>query len=216
VQEEIQQEAAVKNLDSFVRFLEVAGIMNGQAVNVARIARDTAVARPTVQGYFQVLVDTLLGSWLPAWQPRAKVKESGHPKFYFFDPGVVRGVCGRLGEPLRDDERGWLLETVVLHELRSWIEFGNTGGQLFHWRTPSGTEVDFVWTRGDHAVGVEVKASARWKPEFARPLRELHEARVLSACFAVYGGRERLQDGPVSVLPLREFMRELAGGLVLR
>ncbi len=48
VLEEIQQEAAVKNLDSFARFLEIAGIMNAQVTNIAGIARDVAVARPTV------------------------------------------------------------------------------------------------------------------------------------------------------------------------
>ena len=34
------------------------------------IASESAVARPTVQRYFEVLVDTLIGVWLRAWQPR--------------------------------------------------------------------------------------------------------------------------------------------------
>jgi predicted AAA+ superfamily ATPase len=215
VREEIQQEAAVKNLDSFARFLEIAGIMNAQVTNISGIARDAAVARPTVQGYFQVLIDTLIGVWLPAWQPRMKIKEVSHPKFYFFDPGVVRGVGRRLREPLGEDERGWLLETVVLHELRSWIEMANAGGQLFYWRTPSGAEVDFVWVRGSLTYGIEVKAARRWKPEFGRALREMHDAGLIARCFGVYGGSERLQDGPVCVLPIKEFMRDLAEGQIL-
>ena len=73
--QEIRQEALVKSLASFTRFLEVAALMNAQVTNVAGIARDAAVARPTVQGYFDILVDTLIGTWLPAWRPRAKVKE---------------------------------------------------------------------------------------------------------------------------------------------
>ena len=52
VREEIQQEALVRNLAPFARFLEVAALVNAQAVNVAGIARDAAEARPTVQGYF--------------------------------------------------------------------------------------------------------------------------------------------------------------------
>jgi predicted AAA+ superfamily ATPase len=144
-----------------------------------------------------------------------KIKEVSHPKFYFFDPGVVRGMGRRLREPLGDDERGRLLETVVLHELRSWIEMASWGGQLFCWKTPSGAEVDFVWVRGSRTVGIEVKAARKWKPEFARVLRELHDAGLLSRCFGVYGGPERLQDGPVCVLPIKEFMRDLAGGKVL-
>ena len=100
IREEIQQEALVRNLESFARFLEVAALMNGQIVNVAGIARDAAVARPTVQGYFATLVDTLIGFWLPAWRKRAKVKEVASPKFYLFDPGVARALAGRLREPL--------------------------------------------------------------------------------------------------------------------
>lgn len=215
VREEIQQEAAVKNLDSFARFLEIAGIMNAQMANVAAIARDAAVARPTVQGYFQVLIDTLIGTWLPAWQPRAKVKEVKHPKFYFFDPGVVRGVTGKLRETPAGDERGWLLETSVLNELRAWIQIMNWGGKLFYWRTPSGGEIDFVWVRDRHAVGIEVKASTRWRPEFSRVLRELKELGSIQKCFGVYCGPERLQDGPVSVLPLKEFMIALARGQII-
>ena len=49
IREEIQQEALVRNLDSFSRFLEIAALMNGQIANVAGLARDAAVARPTIK-----------------------------------------------------------------------------------------------------------------------------------------------------------------------
>jgi len=215
VREEIQQEAAVKNLDSFSRFLEVAAIMNGQVTNVAGIARDAAVSRPTVQGYFEVLIDTLIGIWLPAWQPRAKVKEARHPKFFFFDPGVVRAIAGRTREALGQEERGALLETLVLHELRAWINVANCGGELSYWRTPSGTEVDFVWSRGARAIAIEVKAGKTWRAEYSRGLKTLAETKKLAKCFGVYGGDDRLKDGPVLVLPVIDFMRELASGRIL-
>ena len=78
IREEIQQEALVRSLDSFARFLEIAALMTGQVVNVAGLARDAAVARPTVQGYFNVLVDTLIGFWLPAWHRRAAAAGAAH------------------------------------------------------------------------------------------------------------------------------------------
>lgn len=214
LREEIQQEALVRNLDSFARFLEVAALMNGQIVNVAGIARDAGVARPTVQGYFATLVDTLIGFWLPAWRKHAKVKEVVSPKFYFFDPGVVRGLAGRLREPLDGAERGFLLETWILHELRAAMAQQDVGGQLHYWRTPSGTEVDFVWTRGSHAVGVEVKAAATWRREFGSSLRSLTAEGVLQAAYGVYTGTDELKDGPLRFLPLACFLRELSTGRV--
>jgi predicted AAA+ superfamily ATPase len=168
-----------------------------------------------VQGYFDVLTDTLIGAWLPAWRPRAKVKEASHPKFYLFDTGVVRALARRLREPLESAERGALLETLVLHELRAQIAYSSGGGELSYYRTPSGTEIDFVWRRGKLAVGIEVKASARWRAEHGRALADLHGAGALTACFGVYLGDTPLRDGPIRVFPLRMFLAELSGGRVL-
>ena len=213
--QEIRAEALVRSLDSFSRFLEVAALANAQITSVASLARDAAVARPTVQGYFDVLADTLIGAWLPAWRPRAKVKEVGHPKFYLFDTGVVRALSRRLREPLEGAERGMLLETLVLHELRAQIAYSGCGGELSYYRTASGSEVDFVWTRGRHAIGIEVKASARWRSEYGRPLADLHRAGVATGCYGIYLGDRPLQDGPIRILPLHAFLRELARGRVL-
>ncbi|MCX8091939.1 MAG: DUF4143 domain-containing protein [Verrucomicrobiae bacterium] len=215
LREEIQQEALVKRLDSFARFLQITALMNGQIVNVAGIARDAAVARPTVQGYFETLTDTLIGFWLPAWQRRAKVKEVASPKFYLFDPGVARALAGRLREPLESHERGFLLETWVLHELRAAIAYQNLGGELRYWRTPAGSEVDFVWTRANRAVGIEVKASPTWRPEFGAPLKGLIAQRIVKKGFGVYTGTAELKDGPLRVLPLKRFLQVLAEGEVL-
>ncbi len=215
IREEILQEALVRNLASFARFLEVAAVMNGQIVNVAGIARDAAVARPTVQDYFQTLVDTLIGFWLPAWRRHAKVKEAASPKFYLFDAGVARALAGRLREPLEGIERGFLLETWVLHELRAAIAFQDLGGQLHYWRTPSGTEVDFIWTRAQRAVGIEVKAATTWRSEYGAALKMLIRDGLLTAGFGVYTGSIELKDGPIRIWPLKSFLKELTSGNVL-
>jgi predicted AAA+ superfamily ATPase len=215
VREEILQEALVRNLESFARFLEVAALLNGQIVNVAGVARDAAVARPTVQGYFSTLQDTLVGVWLPAWRRRAKVKEVASAKFYLFDPGVARALAGRLREPLDGLERGFLFETWILHEVRAAMASLNTGGQLHYWRTPSGTEVDFIWSRGRRAVGIEVKVGSTWKPDYSAALKGLLEQRVLTDAHGVYAGTAERRDGPVRVWPVRTFLRELTrGGIV--
>jgi predicted AAA+ superfamily ATPase len=143
------------------------------------------------------------------------VKESQHPKLYLFDPGVARSLGGRLREPLDSAERGPLLETVVLHELRSYLNVSGCAGELYYWATPSGQEVDIVWQRGTRRVGIEVKSTGEWRREYSRALRGLLEQQMLSRGYGVYLGAAAQQDGPVSVLPLAEFMRRLAeGGIV--
>ena len=75
LKEELQAEGFIRNVPPFVRFLAVAGQLNGQVVNAQNIAREAAVARSTVDTYFAVLSDTLVGHILPAWRPGLKVRE---------------------------------------------------------------------------------------------------------------------------------------------
>jgi predicted AAA+ superfamily ATPase len=110
LKEELLAEGLIRNVPPFVRFLAVAGQMNGQILNAQNIARDAAVARSTVDTYFSVLSDTLIGYILPAWRPGLKVREAAQPKFYWFDPGVARAAAGLLRDPADRLWQGMALE----------------------------------------------------------------------------------------------------------
>ena len=69
LKEEVREEGLVRRVPPFVRFLSLAGQLNGQMVNLQSIAREAAVSRSTVDTYFSILLDTLLGHFLPAWRP---------------------------------------------------------------------------------------------------------------------------------------------------
>ena len=218
LREEIQAEALVRDLAPFARFMQCAALANAQVTNISAIARDAGVQRPTAQGYFQILQDTLVGSLLPAWRPRARIKEQAHAKFYWFDSGVARAMRADLRGPLAARDRGHLLETFVLSELRAHIHYANLGGSLSYWRTPSGTEVDFVYTSpGGHHTAIEVKAAHRWRREDGDGLRQLHDGVPLARAWGVYMGEAALQDSrvPLRILPLGEFLGHLARGEVL-
>ncbi len=212
LRQEIQQEALVKDLGSFHRFLKVAAIMHGQVVNQAAIARDAGVARTTVQRFFDTLVDTLVGHLVPAWQPRAKVREAGKPKFYFFDPGVVRAIRDVVDEPLADADSGALLEGYLLHELRAAIAYQGLGGEISYWNTPGSKEIDFVWTKGSRSVAIEVKNSRRWRSEYAKTINEFLDAGIVTRGFVVFRGSQRYRSGGVDGVPFEEFLSMVSTG----
>jgi uncharacterized protein len=213
--QEIQQETMVTDVAGFHRFLKIAGIMNGEVLNVSGISRDASISRSTTERYFEILVDTLIGFRLPAWHPRAKVREVNAPKFYLFDPGVVRTLNGRVRDPLTELETGKLLETHILNELRAAISYQNLGGDLYYWRTASGVEVDVIWQRGDRAVAIEIKASKTWRRENHRALQELLSAGLIQAAYGVYQGEEALVFDDITVLPVKEFLKQLHSGMII-
>lgn len=72
LREEVLAEDLTRNVSAFQRFLEAAALSNGQIVNAATIAGEIGVAANTICGSFEILVDTLLATRVPAWTKRAK------------------------------------------------------------------------------------------------------------------------------------------------
>lgn len=157
-------------------------------------------------------MDTLIGSWLPAYRPRAKVKEVALPKFYWFDAGVLNAAAGAFDQPMPSDWEGVLLEHLVHHELRAFMQYNGVKGSLGYWATPSGGEVDFVWWNGKRMVAIEVKAGRRYRSEFRSGIRALESGLAVPVrSFIVYRGDTELEVDGTRVLPLEQFLRRLHG-----
>ncbi|RME61094.1 MAG: ATP-binding protein, partial [Candidatus Dadabacteria bacterium] len=197
IKEEIHQEALVKDIVGFTRFLKVCALLNGNIVNFSSVARDCGVNRKTVERYFEILSDTLIGIWLYPWEKKPRVKEVTKPKFYLFDCGVIRAAGNRIGLPIEKEERGRLLETYLLGELRNYLNLKKIPGELSFWRSASGAEVDFIWSLGTSHIGIEVKASNTWKRVYSKTLKSLLNEKMLSRGLAVYLGERPLKDGNV-------------------
>ena len=213
LREEIRAEALVRNLPGFVRFLPVAALFNGQAVNVTGIARDAGVARTTAQGYLDILEDTLLVHRLPAYEARLRVRERKLPKLYWVDPGVVRAVKRQLGD-VAAEERGPLLESWVVTTLRAHAETQELYDEVFYWSPHRAeVEVDLLLARGRERLAIEVKAADRYHTGLLKGLRAIGDLPRLVRRVLVYTGRRsfRSADG-IEVWPARRFAAAVAGG----
>jgi len=211
LREEIRAEAAVRNLPGFIRFLPVAALMHAQTINVAGLARDTGVARPTAAGYLEVLEDTLLVTRLEAFEAKLRVRERRRPKLYWVDPGLVRAAKRQLG-PVAAEERGALLEGWVHGLLRAHNETQEIFDTVAYWSpTESDAEVDFLLTRGNEHLALEVKAASRYNTTMLKGLRAIDGLPGLVRRILVYTGARCFQtaDG-VHVWPLDRFHDALA------
>ncbi len=217
LREEIRAEAAVRNLAGFVRFLPVAALMHAQALNAAAIARDAGVARATVEGYLEILEDTLLAVRLPALEAKLRVRERRRPKLYWVDPGLVRAVKRQFG-PVTAEERGALLEGWVLGQLRAHNSHQRLFDEIAYWAaTESTIEVDLVLRLDDRYAAIEVKASQRYNSAFVKGLRAVSGLPGLARRIVIYRGSRafRTEDG-IDVWPLDVFHRALRDGELWR
>lgn len=209
LREEVAAEALVRNILAFGRFLTVAGLCHGRIINYAKIASDAQVPSSTVQEYFQILGDTLVGSELPAWRHTLKRKPLATSKFYFFDGGVARQLQQRSVLASGTPEYGEAFESYIHHELRTYCDY--TGGlDLHYWRSTSGFEVDFVL---NHRTAVEVKAKKDVTNRDLRGVRALKQEGILSRYLVVsMEDTARQKEDGVTILPWADFLERLWQG----
>ncbi len=214
--QEIQAEAAVRRLPSFVRFLPVAALLHAQVLSIASLARDAGVARTTLQAYLDILEQTLLVFRLEAHRPRLRVKEVAHPKLYWADAGLVRAFKRSLG-PLQAEERGALFEGWVAQSLRAMNDYTGLFDDWFYWSahgSGGAVEVDFLLRRGKRLLAVEAKGGRRYKADLTKGLRAVAALPGMERRILVYGGKDswRADDG-IEVMSAARFNAELAKGL---
>ncbi len=216
--QEVQAEALTRNLGAFARFLEIAARQNAQATNATSIARDAGIDRRTVQNHFAILTDTLIGYWLPAWKLKSATKQVRQSKFYFFDGGVVRALSGRLPYPPTLEERGPLVETFILNEIRAFLGYSGRHYRPHYWRSYDGAEVDVLCETAAGFVAIEIKAAARWDRRFNRGLHRVrqHLDPHETTCYGVYLGQRAARWDDVRVLPALDFLKRLWNGDILR
>lgn len=211
LKEEIQAEALVKNLSGFIRFLPIAALMHGQKINLSTIAREAEIARPTVQGFFSILEDTLLVRRLGGYETKLRVREQKKDKFYFIDPGIVRSCKNARGRYALE-EKGALFEGLIFTLLTIQKENYDDFDSIHYWAPAESTqtEVDFLLTKGKEKIAIEVKASTQVNVGELYGLKAIADLPQVKRRLVIYMGqsRRKTSDG-IEILPFHSFIEEL-------
>jgi predicted AAA+ superfamily ATPase len=161
LKEEILDEAIVRNIGAFSRFLDIAADQSGKIVNFSTIARDTGVSSKTIKGYYQILEDTLIAVKMEPYLKSARRRLTMHPKYYLFDLGVINAATGRGSvSPVKGTTTyGTLFEHFVILETYRLIHYAEKPYRMYHWRSSHGAEVDMIIETADTLWAIEIKSS---------------------------------------------------------
>lgn len=207
LQQEIEAEALSRNLNTFIRFLEVAAMTNGEMVNYNNVATDCGVSANTVKAYFEILQETLIGYMLPAFTKVQKRRLIKAPKFYFFDVGIVNYLCNRQKMEPGSADFGHAFEHLIIQEIIAYISYTHRRKKLSYWRTTSGFEVDLIY--GDAEVAIEIKSSQEIQPKHIKGLKAFKEeypnARTIIISLDV--AYRKMND--VEIWPVDQFLKAL-------
>ena len=210
LREEIQQEGLARNLGGFSRFLDIAAAQNGELVNFTAFGRECGLPTRTVQAYYEILEDTLVGCRLEPWLKSARRRLVAHHKFYLFDTGVTNAVNRRLTAPPDPALRGRLFEQLVVLESMRMRSYMRSEAGLFFWRTNTGAEVDvLVEKHGRITAAFEIKASRRIAGADLSGLRSFHEDHPRVPLGVISDAPEAHELQGVRVIPWSDYFRSL-------
>ncbi|KTD38265.1 ATP-binding protein [Legionella oakridgensis] len=211
--DEIRNEGLVRNLRGFAQFLDIAGLTNGEMINVTNIARDCGIDRSTVQSYFQILEDTLLGYHIYPYKKKVKRDiVSATPKFYLFDVGVANYLAKQKIIALKGAAAGKSFEHYILMELKAYIGMKRKRTEICYWRTKNGLEVDFILSQAHLAIEVKINEQVH-QQDLKGLIAFCEENPQIKAMVVSQDKRPRAlkinDELTINILPWQEFLEYL-------
>ncbi|MCL2167885.1 MAG: DUF4143 domain-containing protein [Lentimicrobiaceae bacterium] len=207
LKEEINEEALLRHLKTFSRFMEIAAFSNGEMVVYKNIAQDCGIDYRTVKDYFEILVDTLVGYMLPSFSHTIKRRSIQAPKFYYFDVGIANYLRNRRHIQFGSVDFGHAFEHFIIQELIAYLGYNEKEEQLSYWRTSSGYEVDAII--GNGRIAIEIKSTEEVQTRHLKGLyafqEEFPDCRLIAVSF---DSRPRIKN-KVEIYPATDFLKKL-------
>ena len=164
LQRDVRDIANIEKLSDLPKLLSLFATRAGTLLNFAELSRSSAIPQTTLKRYVSLLETIFMIHIIPAWSGNLSKRLIKTPKVYLNDTGLLSHLIGFEQDKILTNSLSWgrLLENFVLMELlkqATWSEFNLS---LYHFRSASGQEVDFVIERRDGMlVAIEVKATSK-------------------------------------------------------
>jgi uncharacterized protein len=217
LKEEIQEESLTRNIEAFAQFIELAAFENGNPINYSKIAKQVGVSLKTIQAHYQILVDTLLFTRIPAWTNSIRKQLIQMPKYYIFDNGVLNALTGEIRAELIESSYryGNLFENLVVNEIIRYNSLSGRDYALFHYRTNNGVEIDLIIQKNlrDAPIAIEIKSkkapSIKDVPQFLHLREDYPDAK----CYVICRTATPYCEGFVDFLPFPSGIKDIFASL---
>jgi len=163
LERDLRDMSATDNLIEFRRLMQMCAAQNGRLLNIAAIAHDAGLSLSTARRYIGFLEVSFQIARVPAFSVNRGKRVIKSPKVYWTDTGLAAHLAGIFSEESLTGGRKWglWLENYVGIHLQVYASLHVPRITVYHWRTASGNEVDFVLEYGRKLIPIEVKTTTR-------------------------------------------------------
>ena len=200
LQRDVRDLANIEQLTAIPNLAHLLATRSATLLNFAELSRTAVIAQSTLKRYFALLEILFLAVRLPSWEHSPGKRLVKAPKVFLPDSGLLNHLMAATPENLtaKPGLLGRAVETFVLSELLKHVAFSELRLTLWHYRTQTNIEVDFILeNRLGQITGIEVKASATVDSKDFKGLRHLQETEpaIFQHGIVLYAGREVVPFG---------------------
>ncbi len=206
IHEEIKAEAAARNIDNFVRFMEVIALSNGKELHYQNLSNESGVPPRTIEKYVEVLKDTLIGFELTPFTKTKKRQAISRAKFYFFDIAVVNQITQRGQVTMNSPLFGECFEHFLILECRAYLSYTRQDFSMHYWRSYDKKEVDLII---GNKLAIEFKSSKQVTSAHLTSLKSLREEGLIKKYAIVSQDPIKREIDGILVIPWQDFLQEL-------
>jgi len=163
LERDLRQVSQVSSLLDFRRMMELLALRCGQVLNQSELGRDAGLTQPTTHRYLNLLETTCLFHRVPPFSGNPALSLIKSPKAFWSDTGLVSYLSGyyQKDDLLGSRQTGHIFENLIFHHLSVSAQMMVPRGRIYHLRTSTGKEVDFILEHGRKQLAIEVKLAAK-------------------------------------------------------
>jgi len=196
VERDVRQLIALRDATRFEKFLRLLAGRTGQLINMESLGNDTGVDSKTIKHWLSVLEASFIIFKLPPFFDNVGKRLVKTPKYYFWEPGLLTFLLDikNQSQISRDPLVGMLFENLVVTEMMKAMIHRGQRPNVFFYRDNHQQEIDLLFKRDDHQIGIEIKSSATLQNAFLKNLNKIDEKVIkLDEKYVIYSGNDTRQ-----------------------
>lgn len=163
IDRDVREITEIGDTVKFTRFMVAAAASTGQLLNLASLARDVGISKPTAERWLSVLVSSNIVYLLNPYYNNITKRAVKTPKLYFLDTGLAAYLTKwNTPDVLKNGAMaGAFFETFVISEIiKSYYNKGILDLPLYFYRDRDMKEIDLLIEEGGTLHPIEIKKHA--------------------------------------------------------
>jgi len=161
IERDARELGEIREINNFFKFFNVIAPRTATLLNKSKIAKATALKDSMVDNFLTILAQLYQVELVRPYSENIGKQFVKSPKLHMIDTGIACHML-RIKNPKtleKSHYKGQIYESFIFSELKKHISFGVDNTDIFHYHTSDKKEIDFILSRGEQLLAIEVKAS---------------------------------------------------------